>query len=253
MLPTALILTLALFCSTEGRETPVTASEHHIATVHHLSTELKQDDKEPTVKDSLSQKYHDIPAILLAPAGEHPDTTIRKGRKPAKRPGLTLLTVKTNVIPWGATIMNIAGEAGITRNISVSLPVWYCPWFIGEKRALRILSFQPEARWWFANAGEGHFVGIHGSVAWYNMKYGRYRYQDTGRPLLGAGLSYGYSLKFHDSWGIEFSLGAGYLNTRYDRFYNVFNGQLHDTRVTSYLGIDNLSVSFVYIFPLDKR
>lgn len=159
-----------------------------------------------------------------------------------------LIALKTNIVPWAATIMNIEGEVQIWHNLSFSLPIWYCPWFIAERHALRIAAFQPEVRWWLKEPGQGHFGGIHGSFAWYNLKWGDYRYQDRGRPLCGAGITYGYAFTVKERWGVELSIGAGYLNMRYDRFYNTDNGQLADTRKTSYFGIDHLSVSLVYNF-----
>ncbi len=157
-----------------------------------------------------------------------------------------LLMLKTNALPWAATIMNIEAEIQVSRQITVSLPICYCPWFIAERHALRVAALQPEGRWWLAHPGEGHFGGIHATVAWYNLKWNKYRYQDRGRPMLGAGITYGYAFRFSEEWGLELSAGVGYLNTRYDRFYNTANGQLVDTRNTSYFGLDHLSVSVVY-------
>lgn len=161
-----------------------------------------------------------------------------------------MLALKTNAIVWGAGILNIEGEIQLSENISLALPLWYCPWFISGRHALRVGALQPEGRWWFRETGKGHFAGIHASIAWYNLKWGNYRYQDTRRPLLGIGITYGYALELNKSWGLEFSVGFGYLNTRYDRFYNTPNGQLADIRQTSYFGPDHLSVSVVYHLPL---
>lgn len=157
-----------------------------------------------------------------------------------------LITVKTDLLPWCGSIMNLGVEVEITPHISVALPVWYCPWFISDKHSLRVAALQPEGRWWLRNPGEGHFAGIHASVAWYNMKWGRYRYQDNKHPLLGAGLTYGYTFRFHRHWGLELSAGVGFVHTRYDRFFNTRNGQLADTRTTSYFGPDHLSISLLY-------
>lgn len=195
--------------------------------------------------------------LCLSPAvrAQEPDTlsyaTERRVPEALKaRPGHDspprLITVKTNLVPWCASVMNIGVEMQLSGNISLSLPVWYCPWFISDRRALRVAALQPEGRWWFHRPGEGHFAGVHASVAWYNLKWGRYRYQDNSRPLLGAGLTYGYAFRFDPHWGLELSAGVGFVNTRYDRFYNTRNGQLADTRATSYFGPDHLSISILY-------
>lgn len=220
----------------------------------HVSMAGQQNVTDSVRQDSVVSRTLNFPSVLLAPDKEPHEKrsgatgNVSKGK--GNRFSPSFLSVKTNILPWMATIMNLEGEIGFSGKISLAIPVWYCPWFIGDQKSLRILFLQPEARWWFSSPGKGHFLGIHASVAWFNMKYNKYRYQDRGRPLLGAGITYGYSLRFKKNWGLEFSAGAGYVNTRYDRFYNVFNGRLHDTCVTSYFGLDHLSVSLVYYFPI---
>lgn len=160
------------------------------------------------------------------------------------------VAVKTNAIPWAMTVMNIEGEVQVHPHISVSLPLWWCPWFVGESHALRILALQPEGRWWLKAPGDGHFFGPHLTVAWYNLRKGDIRYQDCHRPLLGAGLTYGYSFHLTPHWGIELAIGAGWFTTEYDRFHNVYNGARIDSRRTSYWGIDHASISVSYRFML---
>lgn len=199
--------------------------------------------------DSIPQRSTEEYAPAQNPASyKKPD----KGSMDVPHPlGTPLLhkkyfSVGTNALPWAATVMNIAGEVQVSGHISVMVPVWWCPWFISDKHSLRILAFQPEARWWFDTPGSRHFIGPHVSVAWFNVKHNDIRYQDRGRPELGAGLTYGYSLPLGKAWTIEFSIGAGYLSLRYDRFHNVVNGALIDTRQTSYWGIDHAGISVVY-------
>lgn len=187
---------------------------------------------------------HESPARGNAQVNEFPSALSMTKRKPV---GMSL---KTNAIPWTATIMNIAGEVNLSDKISLSVPVWWCPWFIGQSHALRVLALQPEGRWWFCKAGTGHFIGPHISVAWFNLRHNHIRYQDHGSPLLGAGLTYGYRLMLNRRLDLEFSIGAGYMTMRYDRFHNVGNGALINTMKSSYLGIDHAGVSLVYNFNL---
>lgn len=114
---------------------------------------------------------------------------------------------------------------------------------------MRTVALQPEARWWIGNeTGRGHFVGLHAHVAWFNVKWNDDRYQDTDRPLLGAGISYGYKLPLSRHWGAEFNLGVGYANMKYNTYYNVDNGAQLDTRVRHYWGITRVGASLVYRF-----
>ncbi|MDE6791716.1 MAG: DUF3575 domain-containing protein [Muribaculaceae bacterium] len=161
-----------------------------------------------------------------------------------------LLAVKTNVPAWGVTVMNIEGEYLFSRRLSLSLPLYWCPWFISRKFALRTFATQPELRFRFNHGIKGHYLGVHGSLAWFNLQNGDYRYQDVRRPLLGGGISYGYSLVFKKHWIADFSAGIGVASMQYDRFYNVDNGARIDTRRTLYWGIDKISISIGYLIDL---
>ena len=125
-------------------------------------------------------------------------------------------------------------------------------WDISKSHALRIIGTQPEFRYWLTTPGRGHFFGLHAHAARYNLKWNDTRYQDTDRPLLGGGISYGYLLPFNETWGMEFNIGAGYANTRYDLYHNTNNvkdGQLYDTRTLNYWGITRIGLSFIYKLP----
>ena len=82
--------------------------------------------------------------------------------------------------------------------------------------------------------------------------WNRDRYQDADRPLLGAGVSYGYLLPLGGHWAGEFTLGAGYANMKYDTYYNIDNGARIDTRTKNYWGITRMGFSIVYRFNLKK-
>lgn len=162
------------------------------------------------------------------------------------------VAVKTNLAAWAGTIMNLAADVQVSEHFSVELPVLWCPWYVSDKHAVKTFTIQPEARYWLSKPGEGHFFGVHAHVGWFNVKWDRDRYQDTDRPLLGAGISYGYLLPFNAHWAGEFTLGAGYANMRYDTWYNIDNGARIDTRTKNYWGITRVGLSVVYRFNLKK-
>lgn len=188
----------------------------------------------------------------------HTATTI----KPLSAPIATLPTdaapqgrylgVKTNLAAWAGTIMNLAADVQVSEHFSVELPVLWCPWYVSSEHAIKTFTIQPEARYWLSKPGKGHFFGVHAHVGWFNVKWNRDRYQDTDRPLLGAGISYGYLLPFNEHWAGEFTLGAGYANMRYDTYYNIDNGARIDTRTKNYWGITRVGLSVVYRFNLKK-
>lgn len=162
------------------------------------------------------------------------------------------LAVKTNLAAWAGTIMNLAADVQVSEHFSVELPVLWCPWYVSDKHAVKTFTIQPEARYWLSKPGKGHFFGVHAHVGWFSVKWNRDRYQDTDRPLLGAGISYGYLLPFNEHWAGEFTLGAGYANMRYDTYYNIDNGARIDTRTKNYWGITRVGLSVVYRFNLKK-
>jgi len=160
--------------------------------------------------------------------------------------------LKTNLAAWAAGCVNLAYETQIGKHFSIDIPVMWSSWDISQKHALRIIAIQPEFRYWLEKPGQGHFFGVHAQAARYNLKWNDNRYQDVNRPLFGGGIGYGYSLPFNETWGMEFNLGAGYANTRYNVYHNTPNvkdGQLYDTRTKNYWGITRVGVSFIYKLP----
>ena len=156
--------------------------------------------------------------------------------------------LKTNLVAWAGTVVNLAAEVQVGRRVSIEIPFLWCPWYVGSQHAVRTLTLQPEVRWWTVCPGKGHFMGAHVHICWFNVRWGNYRYQDASRPILGAGISYGYLLPLGGRWAGEFTIGAGYAGMRYDTFYNIDNGAYIDSRTYHYWGITRLGVSVVYCF-----
>lgn len=156
------------------------------------------------------------------------------------------LRLKTNFLPWLIAIPNIGAEFMIGERWSALLDVMYCPWKISDRYSVKTIAVLPEGRWWIKSNRKGSFLNLHLNIAWFNVRANDYRYQDISRPLLGAGIGYGYRLELNHRWGFEFEIGAGMANTKYQRFYNVNNGALKDTRVSTYWGIDRASISVTY-------
>lgn len=178
----------------------------------------------------------------------------------------TLLSfeVKTNALGWGLGMVNFAAEVDIIPHLSVNVPFYYSGGYdyFSPYVKFRGVVLQPEVRyypWLKDEKNDGFFVGGHLGLGWYNYALnGDYRIQDAGgnRPAFGGGLSLGYKLRFkkHPSWGVEFAIGAGVYNAKYDIFYNEENGPYYrkDVRKT-WFGIDNAAVSFFYEFDIKRK
>lgn len=158
------------------------------------------------------------------------------------------IALKANVPFAAVAIQNLALEVQCHEHISVDFPVMWSISDLDPKHAVRTFALQPEGRWWTGTVGKGHFFGLHAHVAWFNLKWEEDRYQSQKRPLMGAGISYGYKLPISEHWGAEFNIGAGYANMKYNTYYNIENGAKIDTRIRNYWGITRLGLSLVYRF-----
>lgn len=175
--------------------------------------------------------------------------TASKKNQPILQTEHRFVAIKTNVPLMALAVQNLALEIEVHEHISIDFPVIWSISDIERKHGLRTIAFQPEGRWWLKSVSEGgHFLGIHTSVAWFNLKWNDNRYQSEKRPLMGVGISYGYRLPISSHWGAEFNLGCGYANMKYNTYYNIENGARINTCLRDYWGITRASLSLVYHF-----
>lgn len=166
------------------------------------------------------------------------------------------LYLKTNTIGLGMLVANAAVEVDLSRHWSFNLPVYFSAWnYTTSTLKFRTLAMQPEIRYWFTE-NDGWFIGAHFGMAYYNIAWdGDYRIQDHNRstPALGGGLGLGYRLPLSKRWQLELALGGGVYDLHYDKFHNERNGLLIESVKKTYFGIDQVAVSFSYIFDLKKK
>lgn len=157
--------------------------------------------------------------------------------------------IKTNLLYWAATVANIGVEYSFGDHYSIDLPVVYSPYTVARNYRLRFLVVQPEFRYWLKTPMKGHFFGVHLHAGIFNIAVNdRNRYQSPD-GFYGAGLSYGYMLPFSRHWAAEFTIGAGYVYTKYDTFYNISNGARFEKGLTyNYWGLTKAGVSLIYRF-----
>ena len=125
----------------------------------------------------------------------------------------------------------------------------YSPYAVARNYSLRFLAIQPEFRYWPNSPMKGHFFGIHLNIGAFNISVDRENRYQSPDGFYGAGISYGYALPFTRRWAAEFTIGAGYIHTKYDTFYNIPNGARYkkDTPY-NYWGLTKVGINMVYKF-----
>ena len=165
--------------------------------------------------------------------------------------------LKTNFAGWILAMTNFGGEVDVAKHWSVSLSLYYSGWnYFTYKVKFRTFTIQPEARYWFAEQNDGWFVGAHLGLGWFNFATGgEYRIQDHDRrtPAIGGGINGGYRLLLTDRCKMEFSLGVGVYAVNYDKFINEPNGKLVSNEKKAYFGPDQINISFLYTFDIDRK
>jgi len=189
-----------------------------------------------------------LPSVTLTPAPVSPDLNLRF---PVPVYRGQFFALKTNLAALGLLVANLGVEFSFGHGFSLDLPFYYSPYDITSRFRVRVLGTQPELRYWLRRdwPGAGHFFGINGTVAGFDISFPHTRrFQDPEHALWGAGISYGYALNFgkEKHWGLEFNIGLGYMNYHLDTFDNVYNGKLLSTEKKDYWGVTRVGISLTY-------
>lgn len=138
--------------------------------------------------------------------------------------GGTFIGLRTNMLYDVALIPNIGVEIPIGRHFSVG-GNWMYAWWKNHarNRHWRIYGGDISARYWFGGGARelnGHHIGLYGTVLLYQVAFGGKGYisgipgenMTGGKPWIGGGVEYGYSLNVHPRLNIDFSIGVGYTS-----------------------------------------
>lgn len=169
----------------------------------------------------------------------------------------SVVGIKTNLPYWGALgTFNAGVEFRLARHWSLDLEAGLNP-FDGKNedgtygRTLKHLRVQPELRYWFCEANNGHFIGLHIPYYLYNVADVKLiGLEDERRDGwgVGAGLSYGYQWMLSKHWSIEATAGVGYIYFEYDRYPCTECGNRETNRHKHYFGPTQVAVNFIYQF-----
>lgn len=160
------------------------------------------------------------------------------------------VALRTNLLLWSTTTPNAGVEFSMGRHFTFELTGAYNAWKFDNDMKLNLYLAQPELRYWPCRRFEGHFVGLHGHYAYYNM--GQFPFLASMRDIIyrgnlyGGGISYGYHWVLGTRWSMEVSIGAGYARMNYDKFRCVTCGERIGHYKRDYFGPTRAAVSLIY-------
>lgn len=167
------------------------------------------------------------------------------------------VALKTNALYDATGTINLGTEIGLSPKWTLDIPINYNPWEPKNGRLLKHFLIQPEARYWFCERFNRHFIGAH-------LHYGLYNAGNFDMPfnidngylenniykgwLVGAGVSYGYHYIINRRWSLEGTIGVGYAYLGYDK-YKVCDTCKEKTGNENkhYLGPTKAALSLIYI------
>ncbi len=169
--------------------------------------------------------------------------------------------IKTNLLYDATASINLGVEYRAADRWTVDLSGNYNNWTFGENKKWKHWFVQPEGRFWFCEAFNGHFVAAHliggefnvGNVrldmSLFGTDYRELRdYRHEGW-MAGVGIGYGYSFVLGRHWNLELEVGIGYIYTRYDKFDCASCGERLESNIPhNYFGPTKLAVGLVYVF-----
>lgn len=158
--------------------------------------------------------------------------------------------IKSNLLYDATTTLNLGVEGSLGKKMTFDLSANCNPWHFNDFRIKHGL-IQPEIRYWFCEKFMGHFIGLHGAYARYNvgglffndnMKHHRYQ-----GHLFGGGFTYGYQWVLNDHWNLEAALGIGYARLNDKKYPCADCGTVIKNESRNYFGPTKIALSIVYI------
>lgn len=165
------------------------------------------------------------------------------------------VSVKTNLPYLATTTPNLGFEFALGQKVSLELTGGYNPFEFSGNKQLKHWVVWPELRYWTCGTFNGHFFGLHGVGGEYNLggwdvpiwKLSGLKDNRYEGYAIGVGLSYGYQWILSDRWGLEFTIGGGYVHFDYDVYSLGENGAKKYENKRDYFGPTKGALSLVYI------
>ena len=169
--------------------------------------------------------------------------------------------LKTNLLYDATATVNVGAEIALAPRWTFDLSGNWNPWDMSRGRKWKHWLLQPEARYWFCERFNGHFLGAHLLGGQYNVgniknnisflgtdfsSLTDHRYQGWA---VGAGIAYGYSWVLGRHWNLEAEIGFGYAYTEFDIYECAGCGsKVASDRNHHYVGPTKAAINLVYLF-----
>lgn len=228
--------------------------------------------EEITAPKSVSIERHpsvgaDYISIFAMPELDMPKLQIPKSARPIPRtPKIELqspcLAIKSNLLYDATSTINLGLEFGIAPKWTLDISGNYNPWTFSDNKKMKHWLVQPEFRWWTCGRFSGHFLGIHALGGEYNVggmlpfgidpadmfspldKLDNHRYEGWGA---GGGISYGYHWILGNRWGLEATVGVGYVYLDYDKYPCEKCGRKIGSSTRHYFGPTKAGITLIFM------
>lgn len=161
--------------------------------------------------------------------------------------------VKTNLLYDATTTLNLGAEFRVAPKWSIDLSGNYNPFKLGGDRKMKHWLVQPEVRYWFCEAFNGHFLALHGLGGVFNVgdmdlklfpSFKDSRYQGS---MYGVGIGYGYQFVLGKRWNMGLEIGGGWIHADYDKYDCPHCGEWQGAGKKDYFGLTKAAVSLIYL------
>lgn len=174
------------------------------------------------------------------------------------------VALKNNLLYDATATPNLALEFSMGKKTTLDLYGGFNPFqILSNNRKWKHWLAQPELRYWFCEAFNRGFIGIHGHVGQMNVggirvpevgyitnrkqfqNMQNFRYQGW---FAGAGASVGYHWILSDRFSLETSIGAGWVHLWFDKFNCPECGsKVAGDQKADYFGLTRATLSLVYL------
>lgn len=164
------------------------------------------------------------------------------------------ISLKNNLLYDASLTPNIGMEVGLARKWTFDATFGLNPWTFNDNKKWRHWLVQPEARYWFCEKFNGHFVGLHLMGGEFNA--GGVKFPFGIAPCLhhnryegwyaGGGLVYGYQWPVSRHFSVETVIGLGYDYLKYKKFPCEHCGTQTGEGHYNYIGPTKVALNMIY-------